>query len=41
MYPVNTNKLTVTSKFGPRTYTYQGKQVSDYGFAEGVIYEKQ
>ena len=30
MYPVNTNKLTVTSKFGPRTYTYQGKQVSDY-----------
>lgn len=30
MYPVNTNKLTVTSKFGPRTYTYQGKRVSDY-----------
>lgn len=30
MYPVKANKLTVTSKFGPRTYTYQGKKVSDY-----------
>lgn len=30
MYPVKANKLTVTSKFGPRTYTYQGKRVSDY-----------
>lgn len=30
MYPIKTNKLYVTSKFGPRTYTYQGKQVSDY-----------
>lgn len=30
MYPVNASKLTVTSYFGPRTYTYQGKQVSDY-----------
>lgn len=30
MYPVKTNKLTVTSKFGHRTYTYQGKKVSDY-----------
>lgn len=30
MYPVNTNSLRVTSYFGPRTYTYQGKQVSDY-----------
>lgn len=30
MYPVKASKLTVTSKFGPRTYTYQGKQVSDY-----------
>jgi LysM repeat protein len=30
MYPVKANKLTVTSAFGPRTYTYQGRQVSDY-----------
>lgn len=30
MYPVKTNSLKVTSKFGPRTYTYQGKKVSDY-----------
>lgn len=30
MYPVKANKLTVTSSFGPRTYTYQGKKVSDY-----------
>ena len=30
MYPVKTNKLTVTSYFGPRTYTYQGSKVSDY-----------
>ena len=30
MFPVKTNKLTVTSYFGPRTYTYQGKKVSDY-----------
>lgn len=30
MKPVNANKLTVTSKFGPRTYTYQGRKISDY-----------
>lgn len=30
MYPVKANKLTVTSAFGPRTYTYQGRQISDY-----------
>lgn len=30
MYPIKANKLIVTSKFGPRTYTYQGKQISDY-----------
>jgi LysM repeat protein len=30
MYPVKANKLTVTSYFGPRTYTYQGRQISDY-----------
>lgn len=30
MYPVKTNTLRVTSKYGPRTYTYQGKKVSDY-----------
>lgn len=30
MYPVNTNSLRVTSRFGPRTYTYRGRQVSDY-----------
>lgn len=30
MYPIKANKLSVTSKFGPRTYTYQGKKVSDY-----------
>ena len=30
MYPVKANKLTITSKYGPRTYTYQGKKVSDY-----------
>ena len=29
MNPVKTNKLTVTSKFGPRTYTYQGKKVEN------------
>lgn len=30
MYPIKANKLSVTSKFGPRTYTYQGKKISDY-----------
>ncbi len=30
MYPVKTNKLKVTSKYGKRTYTYQGKKVSDF-----------
>lgn len=30
MYPVKTNSLRVTSYFGPRTYTYQGKKISDY-----------
>ena len=30
MYPVKTNSLKVTSKYGPRTYTYQGQKVSDY-----------
>ena len=30
MYPVKASKLTVTSAFGPRTYTYQGRQISDY-----------
>lgn len=30
MYPVKTDKLNVTSKFGNRTYTYQGKKVSDF-----------
>lgn len=30
MYPVKASKLTVTSAFGPRTYTYQGRKISDY-----------
>ena len=30
MYPVKTDSLKVTSKFGKRTFTYQGKKVSDY-----------
>lgn len=30
MNPVKTDSLRVTSKFGNRTYTYQGKKVSDY-----------
>lgn len=30
MYPVKTDKLKVTSKFGKRTYTYQGKKVTDF-----------
>ncbi len=30
MKPVNASKLTVTSKFGPRTYTYRGQKISDY-----------
>ena len=30
MYPVKASKLTVTSAFGSRTYTYQGRQISDY-----------
>ena len=34
MYPVKTNKLTVTSGYGQRTYTYQGKKIS--GFHHGI-----
>lgn len=30
MYPVNTNNLRVTSKFGPRSYIYQGRRINDY-----------
>ena len=30
MNPINANKLVVTSKFGPRTYKYQGEMVSGY-----------
>ena len=30
MYPVKASKLTVTSAFGQRTYTYQGRQISDF-----------
>lgn len=30
MYPIKANKLSVTSKFGKRTYTYQGQKVTDY-----------
>lgn len=30
MYPVKSNKLIVTSSFGKRTYTYQGKKVTDF-----------
>ena len=30
MYPVNTNSLRVTSKFGPRSYIYQGRTINDY-----------
>lgn len=30
MYPVKASKLTVTSAFGPRTYIYQGRKISDY-----------
>lgn len=30
MYPIKADKLSVTSKFGYRTYTYQGKKISDY-----------
>lgn len=30
MYPVKTDKLKTTSKFGKRTYTYQGKKVTDF-----------
>ena len=27
--PLKSSKITITSKFGPRTYTYQGKKISD------------
>lgn len=30
MYPIKANKLTMTSSYGNRTYTYQGKKVSDF-----------
>lgn len=30
MYPIRANKLSVTSYFGPRSYTYQGRQINDY-----------
>lgn len=30
MYPIKADKLSVTSKFGYRTYTYKGKKISDY-----------
>ena len=30
MYPVNTNSPRVTSKFGPRSYIYQGRTINDY-----------
>ena len=29
MYPIKADKIGVTCKFGPRTYTYKGKKVSD------------
>ena len=30
MYPINTDKLRVTSKYGKREYTYRGKRVKDF-----------
>ena len=30
MYPIRANKLSVTSYFGPRSYTYQGRKINDY-----------
>ena len=30
MYPIRANKLSITSYFGPRSYTYQGRQINDY-----------
>lgn len=30
MYPIKTDKIKVTSGYGNRTYTYQGKKVSDF-----------
>lgn len=30
MYPIKASKLSVTSYYGNRTYTYQGKKVSDF-----------
>lgn len=29
MYPIKADKIGVTCKFGPRSYTYKGKKVSD------------
>jgi len=29
MYPIKSDRIGVTCKFGPRTYTYKGKKVSD------------
>ena len=30
MYPIKTDKLRVTSKYGKREYTYRGKRVKDF-----------
>lgn len=30
MYPIRANKLSITSYFGPRSYTYRGKKINDY-----------
>ena len=30
MYPIKTDKIKVTSGYGKRTYTYQGKKLSDF-----------
>ncbi len=37
MYPIKSDKLSITSKFGKRSYTYRGKKVSDFHYGNDLI----